>query len=242
MDSAIDRMRAIAARLDLLDRRRVVFGAARHDHRFQPPLDEPSIAAHEAEWGVRLPAPYRAYLRELGNGGAGPFYGVLPLRPTAAAARPFPYTDEVDVEDPELPIDGLLTIAEYGCGIDVGLVVHGEAAGQVWWDARWERGLVPVLGRDHQRVTFDAWWLSIMGDHLARFERVWALMQAGAAHEAIHAELDGRGISLEIDQAMLSLMDAPLDGRPRRSGPGPWGDRCGWADEQYAAWRAARAP
>ncbi|MFF3621533.1 HEAT repeat domain-containing protein [Streptomyces sp. NPDC002467] len=47
--------------------------------RLGPPLSEQRVAAFEAVHGARLPSAYRTFLREVGNGGIGPDYGLLPL-------------------------------------------------------------------------------------------------------------------------------------------------------------------
>lgn len=50
-----------------------------HHYRPNPVLDEQAIVAFERRHNVRLPEDYRAFLLHVGNGGAGPFCGVLPL-------------------------------------------------------------------------------------------------------------------------------------------------------------------
>lgn len=71
--------RRLLARLCEADRNFVVFGASSHRYRFEPRLSEPELCGWERKHGIELPAEYRAFLTELGNGGAGPFYGVFPL-------------------------------------------------------------------------------------------------------------------------------------------------------------------
>ncbi|MFD8703749.1 SMI1/KNR4 family protein [Kitasatospora sp. NPDC059648] len=61
-----------------------VFGARfqgfGHDFLLEPPLSEAELTEAEEELGVILPPDYRAFLLEVGAGGAGPHYGVFPLR------------------------------------------------------------------------------------------------------------------------------------------------------------------
>lgn len=56
-----------------------VFGAMGHRYEFRPPIAGRVLAEFERKHRVRLPADYRTFLSELGNGGAGPFYGIFPL-------------------------------------------------------------------------------------------------------------------------------------------------------------------
>lgn len=56
-----------------------VFGAEVHDFRLNPRLPEAEALAFERDHHVPLPPDYRQFLRDVGNGGAGPFYGVFPL-------------------------------------------------------------------------------------------------------------------------------------------------------------------
>ena len=56
-----------------------VFGANRHRYLFRPRLDEGKAVEFERRYSVRLPEDFRRFFIELGNGGAGPFYGILGL-------------------------------------------------------------------------------------------------------------------------------------------------------------------
>ncbi|MGA4839819.1 SMI1/KNR4 family protein [Streptomyces sp. G45] len=72
---------------------REVFGAdwlGTHGHgfRLEPVLTEAEVAAVERRLGAELPAEYRAFLRQVGAGGAGPDYGLFPRRPPAPDAEP----------------------------------------------------------------------------------------------------------------------------------------------------------
>jgi hypothetical protein len=56
-----------------------IFGANGHRFLLDSPLAETDVVAFEQRHNIRLPADYRGFLTSIGNGGAGPFYGVFPL-------------------------------------------------------------------------------------------------------------------------------------------------------------------
>ena len=106
-----------------------VFGSQAHGFRTHPPLPEEAVREFEALHRVELPTDYRGFLIHVGNGGAGPAYGLFKLgetddgrghRPWAendgfvgVLSRPFPHTgpwndlseepvyDEAREDDPE---------------------------------------------------------------------------------------------------------------------------------------------
>lgn len=63
------------------------FGAARHGYRMNETLDANEIASFEAAAGVSLPEEFSEFLQTVGNGGAGPYYGVAPLQPALCSDR-----------------------------------------------------------------------------------------------------------------------------------------------------------
>ena len=65
--------------LDRRDRQRRVFGSGSHQYKLNPPLKVSIVEAIEERHGVSLPGDYRSFITEIGNGGAGPYYGVLPF-------------------------------------------------------------------------------------------------------------------------------------------------------------------
>jgi hypothetical protein len=72
-----DRIRASLSRLHAA--RPDVFGADEHRFLLNPPIPEARATTFESEHNVQLPAEYRHFLTAIGNGGAGPFYGVFPF-------------------------------------------------------------------------------------------------------------------------------------------------------------------
>jgi hypothetical protein len=57
-----------------------VFGSESHRFESHPPLSGDEVVAAERQFGVVLPADYREFLLRVGAGGAGPDYGLYPLR------------------------------------------------------------------------------------------------------------------------------------------------------------------
>lgn len=71
-----ERVRAVGAQPASRD----VFGAFGHGWVLEEPLTQDAVADLEAQTGVRLPEEYRTFLLEVGAGGAGPAYGLFPVR------------------------------------------------------------------------------------------------------------------------------------------------------------------
>jgi hypothetical protein len=56
-----------------------VFGAEEHGFNLNPPLSESEVSKFERKHCIYLPVAYRRFLIEVGNGGAGPYYGLFKL-------------------------------------------------------------------------------------------------------------------------------------------------------------------
>lgn len=118
-----------------------VFGSKQHRFRLGPRLSEGELAAFESANGVRLPEDYRRFLSAVGNGGAGPFYGLEPLGTFGCdLSRPFPFvaaTDTLTGEKSDRLADreeypGILKFCHQGCAIYSYLVVNGPTHGTIW--------------------------------------------------------------------------------------------------------------
>jgi hypothetical protein len=74
-----------------------VFGSEQHRYSFGPTLSESELAAFESTNRIGLPNDYRRFLAMVGDGGAGPFYGLARLNACGRdLSRPFPFATMTD--------------------------------------------------------------------------------------------------------------------------------------------------
>lgn len=118
------------------------FGAGSHQYRLNPPATEEWIAAFEARFGVTLPEGYRDFLLWMGDGGAGPFCGLYPLKATEPCRLP------------DYSGGAVLPLGSQGCTLMTGLVLEGPDRGRViYYDE--DQGGPPALMREPD---FLAWY------------------------------------------------------------------------------------
>ncbi len=141
------------------DPRRVRFGAAAHGYALRAPLGAARLEEIERAAQVRLPDDYRDFVLELGDGGAGPYYGLWPLddpRQLETLRGPF-----VEPPPPGHRWRGVVALGHLGCGHVAFLVVDGARRGQVWLAAT-AAGVVTQIA-PHFLGYYTA-WLRALGD------------------------------------------------------------------------------
>ncbi|MBE9002367.1 MULTISPECIES: SMI1/KNR4 family protein [unclassified Nostoc] len=157
--------------LAILDATFEVFGSESHQYQLKPCLSNKDIQLFESRCNISLPSEYKNFLLEIGNGGAGPGYGLSGLsgieyedviaeklyqEKYEILSKPFPLTEawndldlivnnRNDAYFDNKFIQGTLTITTYGCGIDAILVITGEQSGKIWIDDRTnDNGIYPA--------------------------------------------------------------------------------------------------
>ena len=76
MNEQLERIKSKIARLKQSDWNRRLFGANVHKYKLNPTIAIDRIRQFELAHKVTLPQEYVAFLTNIGNGGAGPFYGL----------------------------------------------------------------------------------------------------------------------------------------------------------------------
>jgi|GEM_PF-2693129 len=196
-------------------------GDEQHDHPMNAPLPEDVLRGFEAEQGILLPEDYRAFLMRIGNGGAGPYAGVLPLADWADVAGddyapclrlPCPLSpDQPRTEDwlerlpPSVayPFQGTIAIGHQGTSYHTLLVVCGPARGRVVYVD--EAGQPPYFP---ENADFLSWYERWLDELLAGYDPAgfgFGFGVPGTEEELLRA-LAERGASPARRAAVLSAL------------------------------------
>ncbi|KNB69192.1 SMI1/KNR4 family protein [Brevibacillus reuszeri] len=136
-----------------------VFGASSHKYRVNEELTTKELTDWQAKHQVTLPEPYMQFLTKVGNGGAGPYYGMYPIEEAASytdrdaltakcVLHPGmekeewnhliePLISDEDISDLEYDatrnqvLGGMLCIGTQGCEYDMYLVLEGKHRGKI---------------------------------------------------------------------------------------------------------------
>lgn len=198
MNDQLERIKTKLKELKRLDRGFSLFGSFKHQYRLNPTLSLYQIRQFEKTHGVKLPSDYVEFLSELGNGGAGPFYGLEPFEDILFddldykrsnslldPSKPFLHTEpwnlefkptlgddenEEEYEKQRLAFDevyyakeqmnGVIAICNYGCAVNLNLVVNGEEFGIIWTDDRGSDGGIRPSYEfgNKEKLTFLNWY------------------------------------------------------------------------------------
>lgn len=158
-----DRLHVIKSKLRILaqqDTRRQIFGAREHTYQLHPVITVAELSAFERQHAIVLPAGYRDFLLSVGNGGAGPYYGLFSLQQYKGGREAikddflslaFPLCEAWNAVEESVDkyvldeyfsyfgnywTQGAMVICHFGCGAYFLLVVSGPERGQIWFDDR----------------------------------------------------------------------------------------------------------
>lgn len=111
MNNQLDNIKEKLEKLRQLDMNLEVFGSETHKYILNPIVSIDTIKQFEVKHEITLPHEYVTFLTTLGNGGAGPFYGLEPLENAVLddldykhkdsllnPSKPFPHSDAWNME------------------------------------------------------------------------------------------------------------------------------------------------
>lgn len=120
----VRKLRRLLEQAKAKDRGLERFGAHSHQYKLAAPASEGKIQKFEERFGFRLPEEYREFLLRMGDGGAGPYYGIYgveKLENKLSGRRE---------KEAHLYAD-ILPIGTQGCTFMTGLALRGPCQGQV---------------------------------------------------------------------------------------------------------------
>jgi len=210
-----DEVVAKLARLEALDMQCQVFGADHHRYRLFPCLPKEDLSRLERWLGVPFPDELRAFYRDVGNGVAGPYYGLReaeaikgynPSKPytQAATLRAFAQSRGLAEEGEDYfelgreYLAGLITIIDEGCGHEVCLVTTGLRAGEVV-----RVSLEGYVYETNQTLikTYDLW----LDREIEKFETVRRMMSDGSSVDEINQEVRAKFDTLDGEDVIASI-------------------------------------
>lgn len=171
-------------RADEADPERKVPGARSHQYRLNPPVGADRLREIQQRFGFTLPEDYFWFLTEIGNGGAGPYQGILPFEcdqgadlgrlGEAAVFGPMDSPEEYDAFRRQLSAGqpagpalwrGLLTVSRTGSAQDIMLAVTGPQRGRLLF-------VEPELARPYYSpdVSFLDWYARWLEETAAGYD------------------------------------------------------------------------
>ena len=150
-----------------------VFGAKIHRYKIGEPLTQGEIQGIEQRYRIVLPEDYREYLLTIGNGGAGPFHGVLKFWKIYHLRGYQSYEESEEVGDLSLPcsLETAWNLPESDIGmpeIPDGISLEEEDAindayhkkiEEIYWSPTILNGCIPISNQGCARRT----WLIVNG-------------------------------------------------------------------------------
>lgn len=197
-----------------MDKERQLFGAESHSYSFGSLLTEEQISIVEDKLDVELPEELKAFYMHLGNGGAGPHYGLVKLENLTGYKpnKPYPgieYFRRVAEREGDLSddgyfeilheeIQGLISVIPEGCGHEICLATSGENVGKVVY--------VSCDGHIHEsNNSLSDLYSNWLRDSISAFQKVESLINSEVSMEEIYQQCveqlkryDGRDLAISV--------------------------------------------
>lgn len=228
-----------------LDKQVLVSAAYRHDYQFHPPLEEAEVDRLGAQLGCKIPEELRYVYTKLGDGGPGPYYGLLPGRDWVEFAPETPYPgieaimQKVNEEQNGYlqgdELTGAIGLIHHGCGEYYCMVVNGSKAGALLIASC--DGFVQEIDETLVDV-YDDW----LDREIGAFELTGRLMSESLTLDEIQGQLDAVGCgSTPAGDYIASIADRPrpeeIFGNPRKGLLKFGGQSDKWHKQVLEEWR-----
>jgi hypothetical protein len=213
-----------------------------HRYELNPCANENHIKQFEEKYIISLHREYREFLKCLGDGGAGPYYGLLSLKEidrhikkrSSLISKPFPLVDSMSSYDnkgnssiKEMEIieklarsnyfdQGQIPIAHHGCGHYDILIVAGIEKGNVWHA---EAGYNPIspLKSIKERIGFLKWYENWLDDEiLAIKSMIEEFKILNQEYECTQLELGKIEVSINISEEKAFKLQINYQSYPYR--------------------------
>ncbi|MGG4607085.1 SMI1/KNR4 family protein [Providencia sp. Me31A] len=171
------------------------FGASSHKYQLNPPIALSEIEKWQARTGAKLPSDFVSFLTEIGNGGAGPYYGIERFEDSESrfektAALPsilspnmsqeewqkLTFLDD-DCSDEEFDErenyihQGIFYLGTCGCEYDLLLVITGEYVGRIIYTNHWCSSDQPFFFS--YELSFLEWYERWLDEIIQGYETSW---------------------------------------------------------------------
>lgn len=163
-----------------IDKERAVFGASKHDYRLNPVISLAEVRQYEQAHNIKLPSEYVFFVTQVGNGGAGPYYGIYGIHTDKYALSSYGGTpllsskltqaqwtetlapmDDDDCSDDvfdqieEIILSGTTSIGTQGCSYEILAISAGAEENRIFYtNCDWDSQAMPF----DTQMTFLEWY------------------------------------------------------------------------------------
>jgi hypothetical protein len=141
VDSKIELIQTKLQELRAIDPKYSVFGASNHKYRSNKVITESELNHFESKYGINLPAGFKSFLLKVGNGGAGPYYGLETIEDSLYVD--LDYKRENEFLDPSVPFP-INTQWNMKFTGDHENEEEYKVFEEKYFDSKWETGLLRI--------------------------------------------------------------------------------------------------
>ncbi|MEQ4923959.1 SMI1/KNR4 family protein [Proteus hauseri] len=231
-NNTIERIREKLVLVAKIDHELNGFGASKHQYKLNPTLPLEKVKKLQTESGCRFPKDYIDFITQIGNGGAGPYYGMsgfddeIDRNGIGNCALPCLLSPDMSISEwtalCEVPEDcsdeefdiicdrvhqGTLYLGTCGCEYDLLLIVNGPYQGHILYTSHWVDSNTPYIFS--YETSFLEWYERWLDEVILGYNTSWFGHRMGGDEEfLIDAAKNTDDINKKID-AINALTKLP---------------------------------